>query len=398
MQRYVLYGMPGSLYTGKVRAYLRKQHIDFEERSAGDPRFRTEVIPAVGRWIIPVLQTPDGAFVQDGADIIDHVEARGLARMSAYPSTSVHLAVSRLFELFGGEGLLRAAMHYRWNFDDTNLPFLIDDFCASLAAPGSSAEERAAVFARSSGAMRKATSGFGVTADTAPLVEAAYLEFLARLDAHLAHAPYLLGGHPTIGDYGLIAPLYAHLGRDTYPAQLMKQRAPRVWRWVERMNAPEQGAGEYADTREALFDEDAVPATLLDLMRFVAEDYLPELRAHVDFTNLWLAARPDIAAGHNGLEKPGARAIGMADFLWRGTPIRTMVMPYRLYLLQRLQDACDAMGVADQARVRALFSAAGLAPMLELKALRRVERHRHQEVWGPAPDGAAGGRLAVTGS
>jgi glutathione S-transferase len=393
----ILYGTPGSLYTGKVRCYLRKQRIEFEERSAGDPRFRAEVVPAVGRWIIPVLQTPEGEFVQDGADIIDHFESRGLARLPAYPATPVHLAVSRLFELFGGEGLLRPAMHYRWNFDATNLAFLCDDFCAGLAAPGSSAEEKAAVFARSSGAMRKATSAFGVTADTAPLVEASYLDFLARLDAHLAHAPYLLGGHPTIGDYGLIAPMYAHLGRDPYPAMLMKQLAPRVWRWVERMNAPEQAAGEYADARETLFADDAVPASLLSLLRFVAEDYLPELQAHMDYTNNWLAARPEIAAGHNGLEKPGTRAIGMATFVWRGAQIRTAVMPYRQYLLQRLQDACAAIGDAERARVRAVFSDAGLAPFLDLKALRRVERHRHLEVWGPAPGGSTHGAQGGAG-
>jgi hypothetical protein len=35
-----------------------------------------------------------------------------------------------------------------------------------------------------------------------------------------------------------MGPLYAHLARDPYPSVLMKQQAQRVWRWVERMNAP----------------------------------------------------------------------------------------------------------------------------------------------------------------
>ncbi len=34
MKPHILYGMPGSLYTGKVRSYLRKQGIGFEERTA----------------------------------------------------------------------------------------------------------------------------------------------------------------------------------------------------------------------------------------------------------------------------------------------------------------------------------------------------------------------------
>ena len=63
----------------------------------------------------------------------------------------------------------------------------------------------------------------------------------------------------------------------------MKTTAWRVWRWVERMNAPERDAGEYPDAPEGLFDEDATPPTLEALLAFVAEDYLPEVRAFVGF-------------------------------------------------------------------------------------------------------------------
>ncbi|MEM8706913.1 MAG: glutathione S-transferase N-terminal domain-containing protein, partial [Actinomycetota bacterium] len=71
---YTLYGAPVSLYTGKARSYLRRQGIDFVEVSPGSDRYLTEIVPQIGRWIIPVLETPDGEIVQDGADIIDHFE------------------------------------------------------------------------------------------------------------------------------------------------------------------------------------------------------------------------------------------------------------------------------------------------------------------------------------
>lgn len=384
MKPFILYGMPGSLYTGKVRSYLRKQGVVFEERTPGDPRFGAEVVPAVGRWIIPVLQTPQGQWLQDGADIIDYFEQGGLAGLSACPLTPLHRVVSLVFELFGGEGLLRPAMHYRWNFDDANLAFLRDDFAAALAPPGSTEAHKAAVFAKSSGAMRKAAVAFGVTAATVPLIEAGYLDFLSRFEAHLADSPYLLGGKPSRGDYGLVAPLYAHLGRDPYPAMLMKQRAPRVWRWVERMNAREQGAGEYANPAGDLFDGDLLPDTLKSMLRFVVEEAMAEITAHVAFTNQWLDARPDIPAGHNGLDQPGARSIGMASFLWRGVSIQTLVMPYRLYLLQRVQDAFEVLEAAARHRVRTALAEVGLDALLDLKAHRRVERRHHLEVWGAA--------------
>ena len=42
---YRLYGTPGSLYTGKARSYLIKQGIAFENRAAGEARFRDEIVP-----------------------------------------------------------------------------------------------------------------------------------------------------------------------------------------------------------------------------------------------------------------------------------------------------------------------------------------------------------------
>ena len=379
---YVLYAMPGSLYSGKARSYLRKQAIPFRERAPSHPSFQNEVIPAIGRWIIPVLQTPDGALIQDGAAIIDHFEERGLARLSAVPESPVQEVVARVLELYGGEGLLRPAMYYRWHFDAANLAFLERDFVCGLA-PSGDAATAAAVFAKASQRMRFAGAALGATPQAAPAIEAAYLEFLALFEAHLQAAPYLLGGKPTLGDYGFIASLFAHLGRDPYPAELMKRSAHRVWRWVERMNAPEQGAGEYGDPEESLFPGDAVPASLKALLRFIAEDYVPEVEAYVAHANAWLAARPDLPEGSNGLDKPGERSIGMMRFPWRGQELNVSVLPYRLYLLQRIQDAAARADAAGQAAIAALLEEVGLAPLLRLKTARRVERRGNLEVWGP---------------
>lgn len=379
MTRYRLFGMPGSLYTAKARSYLIKQHLEVEEAHPADPDWPA-VTAAVGRWIIPVLQTPEGDLIQDGAAIIDHVEAAGLARRSAYPETPIHRVVSQLFELFGGEGLLRPAMHFRWDFDEVNRAFLKADFVAALM-PGAAPDQAEAVFGAAAGRMRKAKAGFGVSPETAPAIAESYREFLALFDAHLATTPYLLGGRPTIGDYGLIGPLYPHLGRDPYPAQLMKATAYHVWRWVERMNTPQALLDGHAPAGEALIADDAVPDTLKALMAFVGRDYLPELTAHVAFANDWIDAHDGIVTGTNGLDSPGARVIGRARFDWRGHSIETMVMPYRFYLLQRVRDA--AGDVPEPAALRALFEEVGLGSLLDLATHRRVERDGNAEVWGP---------------
>ncbi|MEO9971329.1 MAG: glutathione S-transferase C-terminal domain-containing protein [Hyphomonadaceae bacterium] len=375
--QYTLYGMAASLYTGKVRAYMRRNHVPFIEEKAGGERFNTVVTEAVGRWIIPVIETPDGDFVQDGTDILDYFEAHGLSKQSIYPADPKLKVIAHLFELFGGEGILRAAMHYRWNFDDTNLAFLTATF-EDVLPNNLTAEQRQATFLHASGRMRKAAVAFGVTPETHETIERTYTEFLALFEAHLENRPFLFGGAPTIADYGLFSPLYAHLGRDPQPLRLMQTTAPRVFRWTERMNAPEPVHDEAAlKSGPDLFAFDALPDTLKSMMAFIAEDYLPEITAHVAFINEWLTAQ-----GAPTL-KPGAlgRGIGMAEFDWRGHTITTAVMPYRLYLLQRLTDAFEALDAADKAEVETLFEEAGLAPILRLKATRRVIRENHLEGW-----------------
>jgi len=382
----ILYGMPGSLYTAKVRSYLRKQRIPFEERSTAHPTFRDHILPMIGRWIIPVLQTPDGTLVQDGSMIIDHLESLrdhrstkpGEQGPSALPPDPLLRVLAHLFELFGGEGLLRPAMHYRWNFDADNLEFLRRDFTSSLA-PAASATEQAEVFAFSSSRMRGATKAFGVNSETIPLIEQATREFLTRFDQHLATTPYLLGTTPSHGDYGLLGPLHAHLGRDPYPTAMIKQIAPRVWRWIERMNAPDEDAAEYLGKAREWVE----PEMLAPLLAFIAEDYLPEIQAHVAFINAWLADRPGLLAGTSGVKKPSIRSIGVTPMQWRGLSVDVMVMPYRLLLLQRIQDATNALNAEQSARLRALFQSTGLETLLDLRCRRRVMHQGFSEVWGP---------------
>jgi glutathione S-transferase len=386
-----LYGMTASMFTAKARAYLRKQHLSFHEVPVGDPSFGA-IVAEIGRFIMPVLVDVDGTVVQDTTAIIDHIEASGRARQTAYPSTPRHRILALIFELFGGEGLLRPAMHYRWNFDTTNLAFLRRDFVASLA-PDADGATGDAIFASASALMRKAMTSFGVSPATRSAVERSYAEFLRLFDEHLATTPYLLGGHPTIGDYGLVGPLYAHLARDPEPARLMQTGARNVWRWVERMNAPEPMLDGFVGAGETLFADDAVPYTLVALLRFVAEDYWPELAAHIAFANLWLDVRPDLVAGTNGLPDAAQRRIGMASFAWRGLEVRTAVLPYRFWLLQRVQDTAGTLREQDRAKIDTLLREVGLAELVTARTSRRVERVGHLEVWGaplstdPAPVG-----------
>lgn len=377
-QDFILYGMQASLFTGKVRAYMRRNRIPVTERGAGHPEYLNRIFPHMNRFIMPVIETPNGDIIQDGTDIMDYLEGRGFGSEPLYPEDPVTKTVAYLFELFGNEGLLRPAMHYRWNFDDENLEFLkvsfADVFPAHLDANG-----RSAAFDHASGRMRKASKAFGVMSETLSAIEDSYAEFLSLYNAHLQNNYFLLGDAPTISDYGLFNPLYAHLARDPKPAHLMKTTAPYVWNWVERMNRPEQTQEHTIDNPPtAMFNGDSLPDTLKTLMIYVGEEYAAEFSAHVDFTDNWLWEQGEEP---EKVKAPLGRGIGFATFNWRGQDIKTVVMPYRFYLAQRLWDHFDGCSGAVQKNIRDLFSKCGLEVFLDKRPSRNVLRHDYHEIW-----------------
>ena len=147
------------------------------------------------------------------------------------------------------------------------------------------------------------------------------------------------------------------------------------------MNMPETFIDEEVEQADGkLFSEDEIPDTLKSLMKFVADDYLGEITAHVEFANDWLAEQTETDPSKMGL----GRGIGMTSFDWHGHEIMTAVMPYRFFLLQRLTDGVESLDEADQKAVRALFAETGLASILDLKTSRRVVRKNHLEVWAEA--------------
>lgn len=375
---YILYGMQASLYTGKARAYMRRNRIPVTERGAGHPEFMTRIYPHMNRFIMPVIETPDGDVIQDGTDILEYLEAKGMGREPLFPEDPVTKAIALLFQLFGNEGLLRPAMHYRWNFDEENLAFLKVSFRDVMPAEmGAKAND--AGFDHASGRMRKAAKAFGVFDKTIPLIEESYAEFLSLFSAHLAGSYFLLGDKPNIGDYGLFNPLYAHLARDPKPAFLMKTSAPLVWNWVERMNRPETTEEHtLVEAKTGLYSGDEIPDTLKALMAYVGEEYASEFSAHVDFTDNWLEEQGE---NPEKVKAPLGRGIGFAEFKWRGVDMSSVVMPYRFYLAQRLWDHFDGSSEETQKAIRNLFAKTGLEAFLDKRPSRRVLRKDYHEVW-----------------
>ena len=364
-----LYGAPHSLYTGRARSYLIKAGIPYRESSMSTPHYRNHVLAkAGGRQGVPTLETTDGEVIRDGAAIIDHYEATGGQTFA--PSTPRQRVISLLFDVIGAEGLLRPAMHYRWNFDEQNLDFLRYHF--QMIVPPEMADRADGMMDN----MRNAGRAFGTVEETFALVESLYEELLVILENHFIAHPYLLGGRPCIGDFGMIAPLFAHLGRDPKPLAMMQAMAPHLYRWVERMNRSDADVGEFVDCSLGYLNDDEIPETLVAVLKHLAIDFVPETKAAADCINDWLAGQEDLTPGTEA-----QRAVGLATFDVRGITVNAIAQPYRFYLLKRVQDEVDSLNDDDRAAAVSLLEKCDMATLLDFRLSREIGRQNNLEVW-----------------
>jgi glutathione S-transferase len=366
---YILYGGDHSLFTGKVRAYMRYKALSWEERTATRNVYKTIILPNIGAPIIPVLETSAGQYVQDSTDIIDFLEARH-PQAPVYPETPVQRLVALLLELYGDEWLIIPAMHYRWSVLDQQRDFILSEF-GRLSAPEASYEEQIAIGERTSRAFSGMVPALGITEATIPGIEAAYLALLDELNQHFARFDFLLGSRPSIGDFGFMGPLYAHLGRDPVPKALMQERAPNVYAWVERMNNPRPLSGEY-------LADDAIPDTLLPVLATLCKDQLPDVLDAIEHNGAWLQANP-------GGSIP--RFLGMHRFTTGPAVGERCVSSYVQWMFQRAWSHYHSLEANDKAAADALLDRIGGHAAMNVELRHWVTRRPGQLelVAGQAP-------------
>lgn len=368
-----LYGAEPSYYTGKTRSYLRKKQIPFIERNASHPRHR-EVTAVVGRAIIPIIETPEGDIIQDTSEIFDRLETR-YPDNPMLPSGPKQRLVSYLLELFGDEAMLKPAMHYRWNFPDDNFPFIFREFGRSMA-PTMPMDESAEIAKGFAAKMQSYLPVLGITDASRPRIEDAFLELLDLLNEHFRHHPYVLGGAPSLGDFALIGPFYAHLFRDVHPSTVMKKHAPFVCRWVERMNVADDGMGEFGDRPRTWLDNDEVPATLLPVLRHFAEDFTPEIASIVQIVGNKTRDLPKGAP----LRAEMGGGFGKHTVAYRGLELEQAVRPFAQWMLQRVLKSWQGLSDEERALATPMLEETGLLPLVTIQPDRWIARENYKEI------------------
>jgi len=323
---YTLYGAEFSLYSGKLRSYLRKKGIPFVEKSPSVLTYKRFIEPRTGVRFIPVLHTPGNEVLQDTTAIIDALEPR-FPEYPVYPDGPRQHLAALLLEVYGDEWLLIPAMHYRWNFPRANLPFIYDEF-GRMAFPWLPRFLQRSLGKKLGRRFAGYLPKLGIVPKSEAAIEYSWLSLQLELNAHFEQHDYLFGGRPSIGDFGLIGPLYAHLYRDPYPGRLMREQAPYLAAWVERMQSPEPATG-------AFLADDEIPETIWPLLERMRREQVPVLVDTQRRLAEWHAENPEL--------RTIPRMIGEHNFEIEGQRHRRAVLPHSLWRWQRCSDYLNGL-------------------------------------------------------
>ncbi|MBK7153483.1 MAG: glutathione S-transferase family protein [Sandaracinaceae bacterium] len=326
------YAWPVSPYSAKTRAYLTFKRIPFVEVAPSAITLFGDIRKAVGAAVMPTVVTPEGQWMQDSTEIIDALETR-FPRAPVTPETPKQRIAALLLELHADEWLPSVALHYRWNRHE-NRDFALREFgrCAFPRLPAALQTLAVRPVANKMAGYRAVV---GVTHDTIPGVERFTEQLIAQLEAHFRAHPFLFGTRPSIADFALYGPLWAHLYRDPASTYLFRD-APHVVLWFERLMSPLGRDG-------AFLADDVVPPTLEPVLATFFAEQMPFVMALMDAIDTWCAAHP------GATRVP--RSLGDHPFVIGGAAGKRRLLTYTQWMAQRPMGAYAALSPEQHSEV-----------------------------------------------
>src|SRR5262249_40760938 len=225
-----LYGAELSPYSVKVRSYLTFKNANFEWLPRSNAR-QDEFARYAKQPLIPLVVDANERVLQDSTPIIETLEAE-LGGESIVPDDPSIAFLSALIEDYADEWLNKAMFHYRWSYpaDQESAANRITAMIFDGEVPEGAAEN---VRSRMIGRLHYV----GSSPETAPAIEASFARAVSIFDRMLGARPYLLGGRPSLADFGA-AGQFAQLASDPTPGALIRAQAPNLLAWLERMQRP----------------------------------------------------------------------------------------------------------------------------------------------------------------
>jgi len=367
--------------------------LKYEEILATQDLIQNYLIPATGANVVPQVQAPNDEWLQDSSEIIDILEENH-PEAPVIPTGPRQRLASYLIELLADEWMLPWGFWERWHYSLKDVvpnheAFNAQQWGILFNPEGTGLERREAARFVFKGIMgidnpEEATFGpysglrqLGVTEKTEEAWTDSMRNMLSLLETHFDTHDYVLGGRPTLGDFALMGPLYAHLYRDPVPGFMMRTEFPLVCEWIERTNgSDEASARSYKQTYYKLENgelvgqpasrnggelptNDQIPESLLPFLSVFFDEMWPALKANIKTVTNYLAGTDvDKAAPLPGKSfyappefselqsKGGALSY---EFEIGGVSEAKMASPYQIWMIQRMNNAMSsALGNEEQ--------------------------------------------------
>jgi glutathione S-transferase len=315
---YRIYGSELSPYSVKVRSYFRYKRIPHEwllRSAATEEEFqRYAKLP-----LIPLVVGPDGDARQDSTPIIEHFE-RLHPEPAIQPDDPTSAFLSALIEEYADEWGNKPMFHFRWTYPPDQ-----DSAAERIARsmmPGVDEDAVMSAIGTIKTRMVPRLAFVGSSAATTDVIEGSFHRQLAILEQHLETRPYLFGGRPALGDFGLYAQLY-QCSTDPTPGALMRDTSPAVLGWIDSMLDPAP-AGPFESW-------EALAPTLMPLLRDeVAGTFFPWTAANAAAI---AAGQKEFSATLGGkpfkqeAQKYHAKSLAALRARWAATPDRLRLDP-----------------------------------------------------------------------
>jgi glutathione S-transferase len=230
---YRIFGVELSPFSVKIRSYFRYKQIP-HQWIVRDSETMADYQKYAKIPIVPLVVTPDEKGLQDSTPIMEQMDGL-FPEPSIHPSDPVCAFVSLLLEEFGDEWGNKWMFHLRWAREEDRLSAA--GRIAATMAPKGNEEARIAVRAKVIERMSDRVWFVGSNDVTGPQIESGFRDALAQLDAHLATRPYLFGGRPSFGDFGLWGQIY-NAWTDPTGGAWIESTSPNVIDWLHRMTWP----------------------------------------------------------------------------------------------------------------------------------------------------------------
>jgi glutathione S-transferase len=377
--KYILWGANWSLYTAKVRPYLIKKGIEYVELNPSHPDFNERIVPHVGYITHPVLETPKGEIIADSMEIMEFLDPR-FPDLPMLPEDKSLSALAHLIHSYGSEGLTKHAMYWRWDTTYENRVFARGEFSRSQETRSQREASNSKIGDAFAVSMRSFVPvlGMGLSHEVDVAVETSTERLYDTLNAHFLDYPYILGGVPSLADYGMMGAIYAHLGRDVSPTHKLKVRAPALYRWIETMGRPPIVDPEVWHVPQEYFAIDDLPETLIALLELIAEEYVPEIRATIDCYHQWLGA-PDARPAGAIVDVEGKKrchqVLGEIEHAHKDVSIKRIGLLDSVELHMRFQEVAEQMSAGEMKTLNGILQRAGAGDFANLRLKRNMKRH-----------------------